>query len=477
MSVPQHYQAIVIGSGQGGTPLCGALATAGMRTALIEKVHVGGTCINEGCTPTKTMVASARVAYLTRRGEDYGVESANLRMHMDRVRQRKRDVVDKFRNGSQAKLEKTANFELIFGEATFSGPKSLSVRTKDGATRDFSADKIFINAGCRPGEPPIEGLRTIPFLNSTSIMELDTVPEHLLVLGGGYVGLEFGQMFRRFGSRVTIVQSGAQLLSQEDADIAAAIADILKQDGIEVLLNTKAERVAMFNSRISLTVRERSQSDAKTAPYHRAAGQTRALEGSHLLVATGRPPNTEALNLAAAKIATDKRGFIQVNYKLETTAEGIYALGDIKGGPAFTHISYDDFRVLRTNIIEKGRANIDGRQLPYTVFIDPQLGRIGLSESEAKKQNKKFRVAKMPMSAVARAIELDETRGFLKALVEDKTDQILGAAVLGIEGGEIMSIIQVAMLGQLPYSKLRDGIFAHPTLAESLNNLFTRFER
>ena len=461
MNVPQHYQAIVIGSGQGGTPLCGALAGAGMRTALIEKVHVGGTCVNEGCTPTKTMVASARVAYLTRRGADYGVESADLRIHMERVRQRKRDVVDSFRNGSQAKLEKTANLELIFGEASFSGPKSLAVRAKDGTIRNLSADKIFINAGCRPAEPAIEGLQSVPFLNSTSIMELDTVPEHLLVLGGGYVGLEFGQMFRRFGSRVTIVQSGSQLLSQEDADVAAAVTDILKQDGIEVLLNTKAERAAKSNSHISLTVRD--------------SGRSLVLKGSHLLVATGRPPNTEALNLTAAKVATDVRGFIKVNSKLETTAEGIYALGDIKGGPAFTHISYDDFRILRTNVIEKGNDTIEGRQVPYTVFIDPQLGRIGLSESEAKKQNKKFRVAKMPMSAVARAIELDETRGFLKVLVEDKTDQILGAAVLGIEGGEIMSILQVAMMGKLPYTKLRDGIFAHPTLAESLNNLFIHF--
>jgi len=425
-------------------------------------------------------VASARVAYLTRRGADYGVESANLPIHMERVRQRKRDVVDSFRNGSQAKLEKTANLELIFGEASFSGPKTLSVRTKDGAIRNLSADKIFINAGCRPAEPAIDGLRSVPFLNSTSIMELDTVPDHLLVLGGGYVGLEFGQMFRRFGSRVTIVQSGAQLLSQEDADVASAVAEILKQDGIEVLLNTKAERVAKSNSQISLTVREKDQknpSDSKTEQGQQRGGQTRVLEGSHLLVATGRPPNTEALNLAAAKIVTDERGFIHVNSKLETSAEGIYALGDIKGGPAFTHISYDDFRILRTNIIEKGHATIDGRQLPYTVFIDPQLGRIGLSESQAKRQNKKFRLAKLPMSAVARAIELDETRGFLKALVEDKTDQILGAAVLGIEGGEIMSIIQVAMLGELPYTKLRDGIFAHPTLAESLNNLFTHFEK
>lgn len=292
-------------------------------------------------------------------------------------------------------------------------------------------------------------------------MELADLPEHLLVLGGGYVGLEFGQMFRRFGSRVSIVQSGTQLLNSEDPDIAEEVATIMKQDGIDILLNTRAELVAKSGSRISLTVRDRSG--------------TRTLEGSHLLVATGRPPNSEPLNLAAANIATDGRGFIKVNSKLETNVAGIYALGDIKGGPAFTHISYDDFRILRTNVIDKGNATTEGRLVPYTVFIDPQLGRIGLSELEARKQNKKVRVAKMLMSSVARALEVDETRGFMKAIVDVETDQILGATILGLEGGEIMAMLQLAMMGQLPFTRLRDAVFAHPTLAESLNNLFTHF--
>jgi len=462
MSAPDQYQAVVIGSGQGGNPLCKALAQAGMRTALIEREHIGGTCVNEGCTPTKTMVASGRVAYLARRGADYGVETKNIRVDMARIRKRKRDIVDSFRNGSQSSLEKTRNLDLIFGEASFTGPKSLAVRLKDGTQRAIHAEQLFINAGCRPAIPQVDGLKHVPYLNSTSIMELDSVPEHLLVLGGGYVGLEFGQMFRRFGSRVSIVQSGPQLLRGEDSDVADEIAALLRQDGIEIFLNTSAERVTKTGSQILLTAREKTRG-------------TRELQGSHLLVATGRVPNVEALNLGAAGIATDDRGFIKVNCKLETSTPGVYALGDINGGPAFTHISYDDFRILRINLIDKGSATTEGRPLPYTVFIDPQLGRIGITEAQARDQKKNFRVAKMPMSSVARALEVDESRGFTKAIVDADTDQILGAAVLGIEGGEIMSMLQLAMMGKLPFTMLRDGIFAHPTLAESLNNLFTHF--
>jgi pyruvate/2-oxoglutarate dehydrogenase complex dihydrolipoamide dehydrogenase (E3) component len=269
-------------------------------------------------------------------------------------------------------------------------------------------------------------------------------------------------MFRRFGSRVTIIQSGPQLLSGEDADVAREVASILKQDGIDVLLNTKAQRVQKEAAQIQVCTR--------------SGADTRAVQGSHLLVAAGRTPNTDSLNLQAAGIATDKRGFIRVNAKLETNVEGVFALGDIKGGPAFTHISYDDFRILRTNLIDHGDASIKGRMVPYTLFIDPQLGRIGLTETEARAKKAKIRVAKMPMNYVARALEIDETRGFLKVIIEDRTKKILGAAVLGVEGGEVMSMLQLAMMGKLKYSKLRDGIFAHPTLAESLNNLFTHFE-
>jgi pyruvate/2-oxoglutarate dehydrogenase complex dihydrolipoamide dehydrogenase (E3) component len=482
-----HYQAIIIGSGQGGTPLCFALADAGLRTALVERKHVGGTCVNEGCTPTKTMVASARVAYLAARGPGYGVHTGDIRVDMGRVRQRKRDIVNSFRNGSQARMEKTPNLDLIFGEASFTGPQSVLVRLKDGGQRVLVGEKIFINAGARPAVPALEGLTDVPFLDSTSIMELDTVPEHLLVLGGGYAGLEFGQMFRRFGSRVTVVQSAGQLLNGEDSDVANEVAAILEQEGIEILLNARAVSVTGSEDRIHLTVRRDVRSGVLIANASQA-NASRVYDGSHLLVATGRVPNTDSLNVSAAGISTDKRNFIQVNGKLETSRAGIYALGDIKGGPAFTHISYDDFRILRTNLLDKendkeyGNANAkaiattDGRLVPYTLYIDPQLGRIGLTEAEARAQNKNIRVARMPMTNVARALEVDETRGFMKAIVDAGTNQILGAAVLGLEGGEIMSMLELAMMGNLPFTKLRDAVFAHPTLAESLNNLFTHFD-
>jgi pyruvate/2-oxoglutarate dehydrogenase complex dihydrolipoamide dehydrogenase (E3) component len=460
MSASDHYHAIVIGSGQAGTPLCQALATSGLRTTLVERTHVGGTCINEGCSPTKTMVASGRVAYLARRGADYGVQTGSITMDMQRVRQRKRDIVNSFRNSNQSSIEKTSNLELLFGEASFTGPRSIQVRTKDGSQRTLTADRFFVNAGCRAAVPALEGLQSVPYLDSTSIMELGTVPEHLLVIGGGYIGLEFGQLFRRFGSRVTIVQQGSQLLRGEDADVTGEVLKIMQQDGIDVLLNTKVQRIAKEGPQIKLAVVGAGESENRT------------LSGSHLLVATGRIPNSDTLNIAAAGIAADKHGFLAVNAKLETNVPGIYALGDIKGGPAFTHISYDDFRIIRTNLIEKGSASTEGRLVPYTVFIDPQLGRVGLSEEEARTQNRNIRVAKMPMSHVARALEVDESRGFIKAVVDRDTKQILGATVLGLEGGEVMAMLQLAMIGKLPYTLLHNSIFAHPNLSEALNNLF-----
>jgi pyruvate/2-oxoglutarate dehydrogenase complex dihydrolipoamide dehydrogenase (E3) component len=295
-------------------------------------------------------------------------------------------------------------------------------------------------------------------------MELNAIPEHLLVLGGGYIGLEFGQLFRRLGSRVTIIQSGPSLLAREDSDVASAVAEILKQDGVQVLLEARAEKVTRHRSRVHLKIRLGS-------------GKLRGVEGSHLLAATGRVPNSDTLNLQAAGVSTDSRGFIEVDEKLQTTNKNVFALGDIKGGPAFTHISYDDFRIIRTNLIEKGTASTTGRLVPYTVFIDPQLGRVGLSETEAREQNLDIRIAKMPMSYVARALEVDESRGFMKVIVDNKTNQILGATILGLEGGEIMSQVQIAMMGKLPYTALQNAVFAHPTLSESLNNLFNHFEK
>jgi pyruvate/2-oxoglutarate dehydrogenase complex dihydrolipoamide dehydrogenase (E3) component len=459
----QHYDAVVVGAGQAGVPLSQALARSGRSTALIEREHVGGTCINVGCTPTKTMVASAKAAYVDRRSADYGVHNGPASVDIREVRHRKRAMVDSFRASNLRRIESTEGLELIAGEASFTGPRTLAVRTNSGEELELDADTVFINAGARPANPPIEGLADVPALNSTSIMELDELPEHLLVLGGSYVGLEFAQMFRRFGSEVTVVQRGWQLMGREDPDVAEAVAKILREDGIEVLLGTQARRAAQ-------------DEDGKVLLTVDASDGERTLEGSHLLVAAGRPPNTETLNLDAAGIETDRRGYIAANERLETSTPGVYALGDVKGGPAFTHISYDDFRIIRTNLLEGDSATITNRQVPYTMFIDPQLGRIGLSEREARDQGLDVLVAKIPMTYVSRAVELGETRGFMKAVIDAGTGQILGCAVLGIEGGEIMAMIQIAMLGKMPYTALRNAVFAHPTLAESLNTLFSSVE-
>ena len=471
----QIYDAIVIGAGQAGGPLATALGAVGKRTAIIEREHVGGTCINEGCTPTKTMVASARDAYLVRRSADYGVHpgasDANagsgptpLTVDMARVRQRKRDIVESFRSGSERSLRESANVDVLMGEASFMAPHTLDVRMNTGETRRLSAPLIVVNTGERPSIPPVSGLADVPYLTSTSIMELDSVPQHLVVLGGGYIALEFGQMFRRFGAQVTILQRGPRLLSREDADVADAVADILREDGIDVRLNTAITRVERSgDGRVSVVVRN-------------AEGGEETISGSHLLAALGRTPNTDRLNPAAGGIETNQRGYIRVNERLATTAEGVYAVGDVKGGPAFTHISYDDFRILRANLIEGKDLTTSGRFVPYTMYIDPQLGGVGLREQEARAQGRDIRVAKMPMSYVARALEVDETRGFMKAIVDAQSDQILGFTALGIEGGEIMSAVEIAMMGKLPYTTLRDATFAHPTLMESLNNLFGSFE-
>jgi pyruvate/2-oxoglutarate dehydrogenase complex dihydrolipoamide dehydrogenase (E3) component len=459
MTNTERYDAVVIGTGQGGKPLSIALAKAGFKTAVIERKYIGGTCINVGCTPTKTMVASGRVAYLAGRGANYGVNTGSISVDLARVRQRKQAVVDSFRNGGLKSIESTDGLNLLMGEARFIGPKSLEVSMNGGGTRLVNAEKIFINTGGRPSAPPIPGLDSVPTLDSTSIMELDAVPEGLLVLGGGYIGLEFAQLFRRFGSRVTVVHRGRHLLSREDPDVADEVATILRQDGIEVLLETVPVKVEKGeNGDIHLTVRT-------------SLGE-RSIAGSHMLLAVGRVPNTDRLNLEAAGVQTDKGGFVVANDKLETTAPGVYAIGDVKGGPQFTHISYDDFRVLRTNVIEGGSASISGRLVPYTVFIDPQLGRVGMNETEARESGRAIRVARLPMAHVARAIEMDETRGFMKVVLDANTNEILGCAILGIEGGELMAMFQIAMMGRLPYTVLKEAIFAHPTLAEGLNNLF-----
>lgn len=458
MSETKHYDSIVIGSGQGGKPLAVALAKAGRKTALIEREHIGGTCINVGCTPTKTMFNSARVAYLSRRSADFGVHAGSVTVNMAEVRARKQGVVDSFREGSLRSIKATDGLDLLMGTASFADSKSLEVRLNDGGAQSISADNIFINTGGRPAIPELEGLNSVPYLDSTSIMELDQLPDHLLVMGGGYIGLEFGQMFRRYGSKVTVIQRGERLFGNEDPDVADEVAGILREDGIEVFLNAETVRAEHSAGEIRLTVRT-------------PEGE-RSLSGTHLLLGVGRKPNTEALNLPAAGVETNTRGFIKVNDRLETNVPGIYAMGDVNGGPQFTHISYDDFRIIRSNLIEGGNVSTKDRFVPYTVFIDPQLGRVGITETEARKAGLNIKVATQKMSSVARAIEMSETRGFMKVIVDAGTGQLLGCSILGVEGGELMAMFEIAMMGKVPYTVLKDAIFAHPTLAESLNNLF-----
>ncbi len=463
MSETRSYDAIIIGTGQAGKPLGLSLAASGRKTAILEREErVGGTCIVHGCTPTKTMVASARVAYLVRRASDYGVSTGPVSIDLGKVRERKREMVEKFSRSAQKALESEENVDLIFGEGRFVGPHELEVRARDGRELRLTAPLVFINTGTRPRIPDIPGLADVPFLTNSTVMELDRTPAHLVVLGGGYIGLEFAQMFRRFGARVTVIQRASQLLPREDRDVVDELHRILADDGIEILLEARVKSVA------------RNGEGALLVSVWAAKGLD--LTASALLVATGRDPNTDGLGLEAAGIESHREGYIGVNERLETNVKGVYALGDVNGGPAFTHVSYDDYRIVEANLLEGGNASTRDRIIPYCVFTDPELGRVGLTEKEAQSRGMEYRVARLPMSRVARALESDETRGLMKVLVDRKTDRILGAAILGVAGGEVMTVVETAMMGQLPYTALRDGIFAHPTLSESLNNLFWNFD-
>jgi pyruvate/2-oxoglutarate dehydrogenase complex dihydrolipoamide dehydrogenase (E3) component len=458
----EHYDAIVIGTSQGGRFLPIELAKAGQKVALVERGQLGGVCVNRGCTPTKTMVASARLAYQARRGAEYGVRVGPVSVDLAAVRERKRAMVAGARENYASRLPQEG-LDLIEGEARFAGPKTLEIALTDGGTRQVSAPVIVIDAGTRPRPLAIDGAGDVPVLDSTSIMELDELPEHLVILGGGYIGLEFGQMFRRFGSAVTVVQSAPRLMMIEDEDVSDEVAAILRDDGITILTSSTPTRVEPADGgRLRLTVRTED-------------GEQR-IEGSHLLSAIGRVPNTEALTPEAADIRLNNLGFIEVDEYLETSVPGVYAMGDIKGGPAFTHLSYDDYRILRANLVGHEKASTRDRIVPYTMFMDPQLGRFGMTERDARVQGRAVRVAKLPMSNVIRALETGETRGFMKAVVDADSGQILGCAVLGSEGGEIMTAIQVAMLGKLTCTAMADAIFTHPLLAEGLNTLFAMFD-
>lgn len=465
----KHFDDVVIGTGQAGKPLAGALAEAGRRVAVVEaRPRVGGTCVLTGCTPTKTMVASARVAHLARRAGDYGVEIESVSVDLERVRARKRSVVEDFSSGSREGLEKHDSLELIFGTARFVGTRTLEIDLLDGGEMTLEAERIFINTGTRNRVLSLEGIGDVEVLDHASVMELGEVPEHLVILGGGFIGLEFGQMFRRFGARVTIVEAGDRLVGREGPDVSEALEEILVEDGISVRTRSKARAVASVGGGIQLTL------ETDDGPE--------TVEGSHLLMSVGREPGTDALGLGQAGIETTDDGYIQVNDRLETSAVGVWALGDVNGGPPFTHVAYDDYRIVRRNLLDsgepfgRGEASRAGRLVPYTLFTDPQLGRIGLTEAEAREQGYEIRVARLPMSQVARAIETDETRGFMKAVVDADTDRILGAAILGTEGGEVATVLQVAMMGDLEWPALRDAVLAHPTFGESLNNLFATLE-
>ena len=457
------YDAIVIGAGQAGTPLAKKLALAGKKTALIEKRYIGGTCINDGCTPTKTWVASAKMAYMASVSKALGVTIRSYKVDMKHIKKRKDDVVSLFRNGSQSGLEKTKGLDIIFGEAMFTGDKTVSVKLKNGRKSQMKADLVFLNTGCKPIIPEIDGINDIAYLTSTSILELEKVPEHLLVIGGNYIGLEFGQMFRRFGSKVTIVEKGPRIVGREDEDVSEELTKILEAERIKILSDSEILKFKNTGKNsITATVSTK--------------GTEKKIKCSHVLVAVGRAPQTGGLGLDKTGVKTDERGFIKVNDKLETSTKGIYALGDVKGGPAFTHISYNDYTIVYRNLVKGTNYTTDDRPVPYCMFTDPQLGRIGLDETEAKKQGLNFKVAKFPMAYVARAIETGDTRGFMKAVVDVKTKKILGATVLGPEGGEIMTVLQMAMEGGITYDRIRYCVFAHPLYSESLNNLFMAIE-
>ena len=456
----EKFDALVIGAGQAAAPLARALGQAGWKTAVIERKHVGGSCINFGCTPTKAMAASARVAYLARRADEYGVRTGSVTVDLASVLARRNAIVERFRDGVREGLEGADKVELIFGHAAFESPHVIAVQLNAGGSRRLAADHIFINTGTRVAIPPIPGLDQVPFLDASSIQQLDRLPGHQLVVGGSYIGLEFGQMFRRFGSQVSIVQRGPQLMGREDPDIAEAVREILVEDGLDVYLNADVLSAG------------RGQREGEVVLNLELPGGLVRLAGSHVLIATGRTPNVDDLNLGAAGVETDDAGNIRVNGRLETSVPGIHALGDVKGGPAFTHIAYDDYRVLKRNLLENGHATVDTRPVPYTVFIDPQLGRIGMTEAEAKESGRRILLARLPMSQVARALETSEPRGLIKTVVDADSGLILGCAALGLEGGELMAMLQLAMMGEIPYPRLRDAVFAHPTLAEALNNLF-----
>jgi len=458
MSQPEPFEMLVLGSGEGGKFLAWHMAKSGHRTALVERKLIGGSCPNTNCLPSKNEIWSAKVADLVHHADRFGMVTGSTATNMKKVLARKRDMVDGL-IAMHLDNYKASGAELIMGTGRFIAPKTIEVSLNDGGTRVLTGDRVALNLGTHATIPDIPGLAAAKPLTNIEALELDRLPDHLVVIGGGYVGLELAQAYRRFGSRVSIIEAGPQLAGREDSDVATAILEMLRDEGIVVHLEAEV-----------LGVQGRSGETVSLQTRTPSGDQT--IEGSDILVAVGRTPNTSGIGLDLAGVALDTRGYVAVNDRLETSASDVWAVGECAGSPQFTHVSFDDFRIIRDNLAGGDRTTRN-RLVPYCMFTDPPLARVGLSEREAQRQGIAVRVAKLPIVAVLRSRTISETRGFLKALVEADGNRILGFTMLGAEAGEVMAVVQTAMLASMPYTGLRDAIIAHPTMAEGLGALFS----
>ena len=458
MSNSERFPNVVLGGGEAGKYIAWELARSGQRVAVVERGLIGGSCPNIACLPSKNMIHSAKVVDLVRHAAAFGVHLGPWTLDMAGVRQRKRDMVDGLIAIHKARFA-VDGLDFILGEGRFVAPRTIEVRLAEGGMRRLEGERVFLNLGTHAAVPDIPGLTGAAPLTHVEALDLDRLPAHLIVLGGGYVGLEMAQAFRRFGSRVTVIDQAAQLAPREDPDVAEAVRAIFADDGIDVVLEAAIDAID-----------GRSGDQAKVR-LRTPAGQ-REIDGSDLLVALGRTPNTHGIGLESAGVELDSRGYVKVNERLETTASGVWAMGECAGSPQFTHVAYDDFRVVRDNLAGRSRTTRD-RLIPYCMFIDPELGRVGLGEAEVKRRGIAVRVARLPMSSVLRARATGETRGFMKALIDARSDRILGFTMLGAGAGEVTAAVQTAMLAGLPYTALRDAILTHPTMAEGLGVLLT----
>jgi pyruvate/2-oxoglutarate dehydrogenase complex dihydrolipoamide dehydrogenase (E3) component len=454
---PEEFDIVILGGGTGATLASWTLAAEGKRVAIIDRKYIGGSCPNIACLPSKNVIHSAKVASYIRHGNEFGIVRDGFKIDMSGVRQRKRNMVSGLNEMYLENYKKTGA-ELIMGSGRFIAPRTVEVTFPDGKHRALRGADVIISTGTRASLPPVPGLAEAQPMTHIEALELDVVPEHLLVIGGGYVGFELAQAMRRFGSKVTIVDQGERLLPREDDDVVEGLSSLLKEEGIEVLVNGRIKKVLGTSGQSAKVVIEQD-------------GTEKTLEGTHLLVAAGRTPNTEGIGLELAGVEVNDRGFLKVNERLQTTAKNVWAIGEVAGSPLFTHISVDDFRVVHANLTG-GKRVTTGRQVPFCLFTDPELARIGLNEKDAKTKGVAYRLFKVPMDADLRARTLSETRGFMKALVETDGDRVLGFTAFGVGGGEIMATVQIAMLAGLPYTALRDAVLTHPTLVEGLISLF-----